>query len=372
QGGAAAAGAALASLVAVEVIAVLAWAVDRHGASSAAQATRIGIAIWLTGLHARVHVGAAVVGIAPLGLTLLIGVLIARAAAAVTRNRAADRTAVTFAPIELMRVTLAVAVPFGVICAFAAGLSATPKLHPSTPTALLGGLVLGGISAAWGARRALGPLDADLPDGLRSSVRAGGVALLALTAVSAATAMLAFANHGPQIVHVQRALAAGIVGGVALTVLQLTLVPNIVVAALSWWVGPGFVVGSGSTVSPSHVRVGQLPALPMLAALPGPHPPGLIVVAVPVLCGAIAGMVARRGAVSLLGTCGRALGAGACAGLLAGLLAAAAGGPAGPGRMLTVGPCAWQVGLLLAAEIAGGALLTVLAAAFVNREPLRR
>lgn len=371
QGLGAAASAVLVSLVAVEVVAVLVWAVERHGASSAAQATRIGIAVWLTGLHARVHVGAAVAGIAPLGLTLLTGLLVARSAANVTRSRVEDRTAAAFKPIELLRITAAVAVPFGVLCAFAAGLSATPKLHPSTPTALLGGLALGAVSAACGVRRALGPLGAELPDGVRAATRGALVGLLVLTAVSAASTMLGFAHHGSQIVHVQEALSAGVLGGVALTLLQVALLPNAVIASLSWWVGPGFVVGSGNAVTPSHVHVGDLPALPMLAALPGPHPPGLIVVAVPVLCGAIAGFVVRRGQVSLSGTCGRARGAGAGAGLIAGLLAAAAGGPAGPGRMLTVGPCAWQVGLLLAAEVAGGALVAVLAAAFVSREPLR-
>ena len=351
------------SLVAVEVVAVLVWAVDRHSASSAAQATRVGIAVWLTGLHARVHAGAAVVGIAPLGLTLLTGLLVARAAATVVRTRAAERTAASFAPIEALRVTTAVAVPFGVICAFAAGLSATPTLHPSTPTALLGGIALGGVSAACGARRALGPLGADISDGVRAATRAGTVALLVLTAVSAASAVLSFARHGTQITHVERALSAGWLGGIAITLLQVALLPNVVIASLAWWVGPGFVVGSGNTVSPTHVHVGQLPALPMLAALPGPHPPGLIVIAVPIVCGAIAGAIVRRDAVSLGGTCARALGAGACAGTLAGLLAALAGGPAGPGRMLTVGPCAWQVGLLLAAEVAGGALFVVLARA---------
>jgi hypothetical protein len=217
----------------------------------------------------------------------------------------------------------------------------------------------------------LGPLGAQIPDGARAAVRGGVVALLALTAVSAASAVLAFAHHGPQLVHVQRALSAGILGGLALTLLQVALLPNVVVASLAWWVGPGFVVGSGNTITPTHVHVGRLPALPLLAALPGPHPPGLVVVAVPVLCGAVAGFVVRRGAESRTDACVRAAGAGATAGLLAGLIAAAAGGPAGPGRMLTVGPCAWQVGLLLAAEVAAGALAFAVGASLVSKGPAR-
>ena len=59
---------------------------------------------------------------------------------------------------------------------------------------------------------------------------------------------------------------------------------------------------------------------------------------------------------------------GALAGATLGLLTTLAGGPAGPGRMATVGPSAWQVGIAAALEMG---LAAALAAAETQRRLLR-
>jgi len=53
-------------------------------------------------------------------------------------------------------------------------------------------------------------------------------------------------------------------------------------------------------------------------------------------------------------------GTAAAAGVITAALVAIAGGPAGPGRMAAVGASAWQVGLVLAGEIAFVATLVAL------------
>jgi hypothetical protein len=120
----------------------------------------------------------------------------------------------------------------------------------------------------------------------------------------------------------------------------------------------------GTTIAPTGVDVGNLPALPLLAAVPadGATPTYLLALTalVPLVAGAAAGLVvARRG---LAAEDSEALGwdAFALRGGMAALLAAVvllilmvmSGGSAGPGRMASVG----VVGALPAAGVLGAGM----------------
>ena len=59
------------------------------------------------------------------------------------------------------------------------------------------------------------------------------------------------------------------VGGSALLLLaSLSYLPNSVIWAIAYMLGPGFSFGVGTAVSPSGSALGAVPAFPMLAALP--------------------------------------------------------------------------------------------------------
>jgi hypothetical protein len=51
-------------------------------------------------------------------------------------------------------------------------------------------------------------------------------------------------------------------------ILNLLYLPNVAIAALSYVSGAGFAVGAGTHLSPITQDIGQIPALPLLAALP--------------------------------------------------------------------------------------------------------
>jgi hypothetical protein len=68
----------------------------------------------------------------------------------------------------------------------------------------------------------------------------------------------------------------------------------------------------------------------------------------------------RDGETSASVILGRVFAAAALAGAIAAALVAVAGGPAGPGRMAAVGASPWQVGVVLAGEIAFVATLVAL------------
>ena len=173
------------------------------------------------------------------------------------------------------------------------------------------------------------------------------------------------------------------------------LVPNGALWAVAYAAGPGFTVGAGTGVSPFGATLGPVPALPLLAALPGdgtPPPAVRAVLLLPVLAGVLTGWVLGRRlavpdpagptagtataepagwfAAALSARAARAalrgLAAGAIAALVAAVLAALAGGALGPGYLAAVGPSAWRVALALAVEMAVPAALT---AALVPSRP---
>lgn len=196
---------------------------------------------------------------------------------------------------------------------------------------------------------------------LRAAAAALGV-LLAAGALLAGVALLA--DHG-RAAALSQALAPGAASGVELLLVGLLCVPNAAVWATGYAVGPGFAIGTGTSVGVFGATLGPVPAFPLLAALPDtPWPPAvaLLVLAAPVLAGALAGTVVGRrydGRPRL--AAGWAAAGGAGAGLALAVLAALAGGPLGAGRMAALGPSPWQVGLAAAVEL--GAVGAAVAAA---------
>jgi hypothetical protein len=76
-----------------------------------------------------------------------------------------------------------------------------------------------------------------------------------------------FANFS-QAKLITEVLAPGIFGSLLLLILNILYLPNVAIAALSYISGAGFAVGAGTHLSPITQDIGQIPALPLLAALP--------------------------------------------------------------------------------------------------------
>ena len=79
---------------------------------------------------------------------------------------------------------------------------------------------------------------------------------------------IAFIINFDQAVLITQVLAPGIFGALLLLILNLLYLPNAALAALSYVSGAGFAVGAGTHLSPLTQDIGQIPALPLLAALP--------------------------------------------------------------------------------------------------------
>ena len=238
-----------------------------------------------------------------------------------------------------------------------AGLAGSAHVQPAATPALVGASVLALLGAGTGVLRGaeLGTvLRAAIPTRVRGALAPAAAALLALLGAGALLAGSSLLAHLGQAADLAAASSPGVVGGFGLLLLGVLLVPTAAVWGASYLAGPGLAVGVGTTFGPFGVTTGPLPEVPLLAALPaGPMPVGLglLVLALPLLAGLLAGRIAERRS----GLLSDALLAGPLAGAALGLLAMASGGPLGGGHLSQVGPSGWRVGLAAAVEVTAGA-----------------
>ncbi|QTX03912.1 DUF6350 family protein [Agromyces archimandritae] len=210
-----------------------------------------------------------------------------------------------------------------------------------------------------------GPL-AGLPStavtGIRTAFTGGVAAAFGIVGVAAAAVAVVIIADYATIAGLYQALQPGVMGGIALTLAELAVLPNIIVWAVSWLLGPGFSIGVGTTVSPGGTVLGPIPGLPILGGVPrGELAFGFLGLLVPIVLGFLAGYFVFRRAVRddepWWMPVAAGLGMGLVGGLLLGVLAAASGGAAGPGRLAAVGPDALAVGAVAALAIGVPAIL---------------
>lgn len=74
--------------------------------------------------------------------------------------------------------------------------------------------------------------------------------------------------HFPVIIDLTKVIEPGLFGGVALLVIQIFYLPNLAIASLSYLLSSGLTLGEGTLISPWVHRINELPAIPVLGALP--------------------------------------------------------------------------------------------------------
>jgi len=362
-------------LAAVTVLVLIGWIAAPHAGLGLPAVLRSSAALWLVGQHVGFsYHGAGRIGLLPLGLVVLPGALLWRAGRWVVRAGQVRRLR------HVGYAALALAVPYAVLTGALALASRSRLESSSLPQSVACGLVLALAAGGLGAARAVAPwpeLVRLLPPGPRSLVLGIAGALGTLVAAGAVLAGTSLAMHLSEAATLERDLSPGVIGTVLLLLLQLGYVPNAVAWAIAFMVGPGFAFGVSTVVAPTGSALQQLPAFPMLAALP----PGVhasmpawvapVVMAMPYLAGVLGGLLlVRAGPVLSLDAAPLwGLGCGGGCGMLLGLLAAASGGPLGDGRLAAVGPSGWQVGLVSALEIG---IAAAAAAGVANYLALRR
>jgi hypothetical protein len=356
-------------------VVLVGWIAAPHARLGLPGVLRTATGVWLAAHHVGFALpGAGRMGMLPLGLVLIPGYLLWRAGRWLVRTgQVSSLPGVGYA-------ALAVAAPYAVLSGALALASRSPLAVPSLPEAVAGGFVIALCAAGLGAARALAPwrsLAGLLPPRPRSVVlgTTGSLALLGTAGAILAGASLAI--HLPEFRILNDSLGAGPVGIALLLLVQLAYLPNAVVWAVCFTLGPGFAFGASTVVAPTGAALGPLPALPLLAALPaGAHAtlPGwasAALLAVPYLAGVFGGVVLVRAAVvpaiEVAPLWGFA--SGVATGGVIGVMAVFSGGPLGNGRLAAVGPSGWQSGLVAVLEVGVAAAI---AAGLANLLRVRR
>jgi hypothetical protein len=355
----------IAPLAAVVLVVWVAGATIDTGATDAA---RFALGGWLLAHGVPLRVGGAPLGLAPLGLTALAAWQLVRAGTNTARAVGAHGLRVGLRVVGA--VTAVYAVTGGVVALFAS----SDLVSVSFPRAVASTALVAAVASGIGVlrleeirRQAAARVGAAAVGVLRAGVLAAA-GVLGAGALVAGFRVVLTADHAAELI---RALDGGPVGTAGILVLCLLYAPTIAVWSASYLVGPGFAVGTGTSVSAFGVDLGPLPPVPLLAGLPeDPVPAGMVwLFVLPAVAGVLAGLTVARSrddgwrplllAAALTGP---------VAGVLLGLAALFAGGPLGAGRLAAVGPSAWQVALACAA----GVSLTALAGASVHRGLRRR
>ncbi|PRX91870.1 DUF6350 family protein [Allonocardiopsis opalescens] len=313
---------------------------------------------WLVAHHVGFAIPGGGVGMLPLGLVVLPGLLLYRSgrwlagSCELPRLRSAGLAA------------LAIAGPYGAIAGTLALISRTGSVQPSMFTGLLAGFLIAFVAGGVGVTHQIAidkripwrRLVMLMPERPRSLVIGTVWSTLLLLGAGAVLYLAALIANFGEAQSLTASLDPGVVGGVLLLLVQLAYLPNAVIFGMSYAIGPGFAIGQSTVVAPTGVILGALPQFPMLAALPnsGPAPVlSLLSLAAPFVAGVFGGIKVIRisptvvtEAAPMWGfACGLLSGA-ACA-----VLAAFAGGPLGAARLSEVGPSPWQVGLVAALEV---------------------
>jgi hypothetical protein len=373
----AAAWAALQSFLPVLAVMALVQLTAGHTGSLLALA-RLGLSGWLLGHGVPLHTGAGPLGLTPLAITAFAAWCVARAGVHVTRAAGARRSR---SVRRALIVAGAVGLGYGLIGVLAAAILNGPSVGVSVLRAGITIGVFGLVASAVGALGATGAFTAVVsrtPPVLRDGVRTGVVAAVLVLGTGAGAAGLALAIAGDDAANTVAAYRTGVAGQAGITLLCLAYAPNAAAWAAAYLIGPGFAMGSETTVRVTEVSLGPLPAVPLFAGLP--HAPiggiGALFLALPVVAGLAAGWLLTRrrlrGAanppagrrpmpVRWAGLIWSAAIAGPVAGLVLALSAVLSSGSLGGGRLSVVGPVAWQVGALAAGVVAAGAILGAVA-----------
>jgi len=364
SGASAACAAAGLGLVVVTMLVLAGWIAAPHSGLGLIGVLRTAAVLWLVGHHVTVQVsGAGEIGMLPLGLVALPGILLWRAGRAMVRgHEVAGLRDVTAA-------ATAVAVPYAALAGALAVASRSSLAAASIPELLFAAFVIAFVASGFGAARAMAPwaqLGALLSARTRSVLAGTAGALAILIGAGAMATALALAGDAQRFNDVYRVLDPGVVGAGLLLLAQLGYLPNAVIWAIAYMLGPGFAVGVGTVAAPTGSVLGPMPAFPMLAALPsGAHGSGpgwlaIAMLAFPYLAGMAGGLlVVRIAPTTVLES---APVRGFCCGLLTGIAlgigAAFAGGPLGDARLAAVGPSPWQVAAAASLEVGIAAAIT--------------
>ncbi|HEY6493152.1 MAG TPA: DUF6350 family protein [Trebonia sp.] len=380
-GGVAALAAAGGGLAVLATLTLIGWITAPHvglGGGLVGALRSAGL-LWLVAHHVEVTVqGVGRIGLLPIGLVLLPAALIERAGRWMTSEGHVTRL------LDVGPAAVSVALPYALFTGAVAVASTTSVAAPSLWEAVTVGFLIALLASGFGAARAIAPwrkLAGRVPPRPRSIVLGMLAALAVLVVFGSVLGAVSLMVHIGAYKQAVAELNPGIFGSVLLLLASLCYLPNAVIWAISYMLGPGFAFGIGTAVSPSGAALGSVPWFPMLAVMPTgdkaafPAWLGFFVLVMPYVAGALAGLMTVRIAPtpSLEAAPAWGLVTGTLTAIVIGFCARFSGGSLGGGRLASVGPAGGEVGLVAVLEVGVTAALVAGAANWlIIRHHIRR
>jgi len=345
-------------------VCLVGWFFANGGAhGNTLDALRVGSAAWVLGLGASAATGIGHVALTPLGLTLIHVMAVSRSVRWAWR-----RFDLAGSSLRSLGTAWGMFVlTYIVVAVIIAGLVTPASIRISMSGTVGAALVISALPSAWVGLSENGDLAGlrhRIPGTVRVAARVAVQCALMLVVAAALVVALGLVVSWGDAQATYDALHLGFGDALMLTVVCVLALPNAIGLAIAYLAGPGFAVGTATSVTVSSVSLGALPLFPMVAALPDPGSQSgwlILLLFVPALCAIAAGMRVQRhqaddGAgweqITL-----RGLGGGAFAGLVLAIFASVSGGALGDHRMAHIGAGFWAVMLCLVGGMAlGGAL----------------
>jgi hypothetical protein len=245
---------------------------------------------WLAAAHVPIEIGGHPLGVLPLLLTLFLLLLAQRASAAAAGRLGPGR------PRDALPLVASVAGTHGVFGLVVALRSGSEPVTAAPAVAFFGCAALGAVAALLGARDTYGitaAVRSRMDSGAALGIRAGLHGLGALFCAGALLLLVALSTSLRTAGDLLAGTAPGVGGGIGLVLLCVVYLPNAVIGATAFLLGPGFSIGAVQA-TPFGLTAGGVPGLPLLAALPESAArwwPALL--ALPVAAGALVGLRAR-------------------------------------------------------------------------------
>lgn len=367
-GALAGAGSALVGLVLCMSAALTGWFLADAGAhGDTTDALRVGADAWLLGHGSHLVLSGTPLGVTPLAITMMVVLTAFRGGrwAGTRSGRAPSGDDERAFATSVATFTCAYVVVAVVTCVLASRSGAAPGLGRAVLGAVAVAAVSGGLGLAAGTGRLSGLVDR-APRWLLDVVAGALAGVLWLVAAGAALVGISLLVSFNEAATVLSELHLGVGDALSYTIVTMLFAPNAALLGTAYLVGPGFAFGTGTTISPTAVSLGVVPAYPVLAALPdeGPTPGWLVVLlAVPALTAGlgVASALRRHEPTAHDLAALRGAGAGLLAGILVTVLVAAAGGPLGTGRMADIGAPVGEVLVFATGLMSLGGLLGGLA-----------
>ncbi|MEO7125180.1 MAG: DUF6350 family protein [Nakamurella sp.] len=340
-----AAAAVLAGAALTTGLSLVLWAVTPGAGTEANSAIAAGAVAFAAAHFLPVSISGTALTLTPL---LLTAVMIAVIMTAVGRARPVHGRLLEALHASVFVVAYGLGVDAMVALAAPMGAAHAGLGAPLAVAALGAGLSLGNKATAWRAW-----WEATSPTWFRQATHAAVATVLALVSTAAIVLSIALAASIPNALRITQLTVHSIGDAFGMTMVSLAFVPNAVIAALGYVSGAGFSVGT-ATYSPLAVHAADLPALPLLSAVPPDGAPGIAAwstLLAPVVAALVGAWVLRRVGENRwqrLAACGlTALLVGT---VVAALVAAGSGGVAG-GPWAVMGAAPLLVGPLVAGVV---------------------